>query len=216
DDARRLRASYATPEQWPDNSALDPAVIRRRQRVSKQRWLATAAALVLMLGIGLAGGWQMRGLMSPATVLPMADAVQAYRLFANDTVGSALDRNRQSTLLTPMAAGREDIERLFQTYFQNGVVPPDLSAAGLQIADTRLLATEQGPAAVVIYHDQNDQQLMMYIRPPGAGNHRIEEGQRLDGNLLAQYWSQGNYNYAVVSQADNAKATMLEQMLRNS
>lgn len=217
-DARRLRAHYANPEQWPANPALDPAAIRRRQRAGRQRLLATAAALVLMLGIGVTGGWQAREMMAAPASPPMADAVQAYRLFTETSpvdTGAALvssDDGRAEPVVDPARR----IDQLFRTHFSNGVMPPDLRAAGLEMTDARLLATEQGPAAMVVYRDRDGRQMMMYIRPPGAGNRLLDPGKRIDGNLLAQYWSHGDYNYAVVSDPDDPNAAMLEQMLRKS
>jgi anti-sigma factor RsiW len=223
-DARRLRARYANPGQWPANPALDPAAIRRRQRNNHQRWLATAAMLIMTLGIGLTGGWKMHDSMNPASTPPMADAVQAYRLFTDNVSfdeNTAIDGKNivdasDTAVSMPAADSQQRIAKLFQTHFSDGIMPPDLSAAGLEMADARLLATEQGPAAMVVYRDQTGRQMMMYIRPPGAGNHMLEPGKRIDGKLMAQYWSKGNYNYAVVSQPDDPNAAMLEQTLRES
>lgn len=223
-DAQHLRARYANPEQWPANSSLDPAAIRRRRRTTHQRWLATAAMLVMALGIGLTGGWKVHDMMSPTSPPPMADAVQAYRLFTDsvsfDGNGAIDGKNivaaSDTTPPEPTSDDQERIARLFQTHFSDGIMPPDLSAAGLEMTDARLLATDQGPAAMVVYRDQTGRQMMMYIRPPGAGNHMLEPGKRIDGKLMAQYWSKGNYNYAVVSRPDDPNAAMLEQMLRES
>ncbi|WP_110657561.1 anti-sigma factor family protein [Salinicola halimionae] len=225
-DARRLRARYANPEQWPDNPALDPAAIRRRQRANSQRWLATAAMLVMAVGIGMTGGWKVHDMMTPPSISaqPMADAVQAYRLFTDNVSlnrNTAIDGNgivdaSDTAVTEPDANSRERIVKLFQAHFSDGIMPPDLSAAGLEMTGARLLATDQGPAAMVVYRDQTGRQMMMYIRPPGAGNHMLEPGKRIDGKLMAQYWSKGNYNYAVVSQPDDPNAAMLEEMLRES
>lgn len=233
---QHLRARYANPEQWPANASLDPAAIRRRQRAGQRRWLATAAMLVMTLGIGLTGGWTVRDMMNPASPPPMADAVQAYRLFTdsvsfdgntaidgNTTINgnTAIDGNSvvgvsDTAVPEPGANSREKIVKLFKAHFSDGIMPPDLSAAGLEMTDARLLATDQGPAAMVVYRDRTGRQMMMYIRPPGAGHHMLEPGKRVDGQLMAQYWSKGNYNYAVVSQPDDPNAAMLEEMLRES
>lgn len=226
-DAQHLRARYANPEQWPANPALDPAAIRRRQRAGQRRWLATAAMLIMALGIGLSGGWTMRDMTTPDSPPPMADAVQAYRLFTADASFDGhdaidedpiVDASDATATTAPASAshGREQIARLFQAHFSDGIMPPDLSAAGLEMTDARLLSTDQGPAAMVVYRDRSGRQMMMYIRPPGAGHHMLAPGKRVDGKLMAQYWSKGNYNYAIVSQPDDPNAAMLEQMLRES
>ncbi|WP_110649638.1 anti-sigma factor family protein [Salinicola peritrichatus] len=219
-DARRLRAVYANPQQWPHNPALDPAALRRRRHQRQRRHLATAAMLVMALGLGMTGGWQANDMMRPPSPPPMADAVQAYRLFADASpVGlepETTPANGRDAHAEPAVDTRAHVEQLFHTHFSGGVMPPDLSAAGLRMVDVRLLATEQGPAAMVIYRDRAGRRMMMYIRPPGSGNRLLDPGKRLDGHLMAQYWSEGNYNYAVVSQPDDPNAAMLERMLRSS
>ncbi|SDL70579.1 Transmembrane transcriptional regulator (anti-sigma factor RsiW) [Modicisalibacter muralis] len=218
-DAQRLRATFANPQQWPSNSALDPARIRQRQRHRQHTRFATAAAMVMVLGTGLTSGWQAHDMMTADPVPPMQDALQAYRLFTDNTsTATTLDTNAAAgtARATPAEVSREQITQLFQTHFNDGVMPPDLSAAGLQIADARLLVTEQGPSAMVLYHDQHGRQMMMYIRPPGANHHRLEPGKRIDGQLLAQYWSRDDYNYAIVSQPNDPNAAILKSMLRNS
>lgn len=214
-DAQRLRAAFANPQQWATNHTLDPSRIRQRQRSRQRTHLAAAAVLVMALGVGLVGGWQTHDMMTVDQAPPMQDALQAYRLFT-DNSAAILDPSGSFDGVVPMAGNNEKVNRLFQTYFSDGVMPPDLTAAGLQMADARLLATEQGPAAMVLYHDQHGGQIMMYIRPPGAGNHQLDPGKRIDGQLLAQYWSQGNYNYAIVSQPSDPNADMLMSLLRNS
>jgi anti-sigma factor RsiW len=63
----------------------------------------------------------------------------------------------------------------------------------------RLLVTDQGPSAIVIYENGDGQRATFYIRPPGPGNALLKQGQRRDRELLARYWSGEGYNYALVS-----------------
>lgn len=81
-DARRLRAALAGFGQNTSATDLDLGQLRRRLRQRRQRQWASAALLLLALGVGGFGGWQAREATLVADTLPMADAVQAHRLFA--------------------------------------------------------------------------------------------------------------------------------------
>ena len=81
-DAQHLRAALANLEHLPGNPRLDPQAIRQRRRHGQRRLLATAAALILAVGIGGVGGWQARSQNLLAANLPMQDALEAHRLFA--------------------------------------------------------------------------------------------------------------------------------------
>ncbi len=57
------------------------------------------------------------------------------------------------------------------------------------------MPTEQGTAAMILYRNDQGQTIVYYVRPPG-NLLRFGNGNRQDGNLLAQYWRQGRYSYA--------------------
>ena len=82
-DARQLRAALSGLAGQPANPRLDPAYIRGERRRRQQRRWANTAVLLLALGMGGLGGWHMRDASLVASNLPMADALQAHRLFAD-------------------------------------------------------------------------------------------------------------------------------------
>ena len=84
-DAQLLRASLSGALQQPYNPALDPALIRQRIKKQSRRHLATAAVLLIAVSLGGFGGWHAREATQPP-LLPMTDAMQAYRLFAQDGI----------------------------------------------------------------------------------------------------------------------------------
>src|SRR5690242_14731624 len=83
-DAERLRAAHANPYALPPALQLEPSAIRRSLRARTRQRVALAAALVLTAGVGAVGGWVARSMTMAATLPPMEDALQAYRLFAMD------------------------------------------------------------------------------------------------------------------------------------
>lgn len=187
-DARLLRSVLgASP--LPDNPALDPSAVRQRRRHRYQQYLGRAAALVLAVAVGAVGGWQAR-----PGVAPMTDALQAYRLFAEKDVLPADFK---------VGAG-DSVQPWLDRYFRDAARLPDLERAGFKAVGARLLSTDQGPAAMVLYQDDRGARVTFYIRPPGPGNKLLPRGSRREGELQADYWSGPGYNYAVVAPVEVA------------
>ncbi|OPA88895.1 anti-sigma factor [Pseudomonas sp. FP597] len=198
-DAQLLRASLSGALQQPANPNLDPALIRQRIQHRSRRHFATAAVLLIAVSLGGLGGWHAReATQSPQQ--PMADAMQAFRLFAQDGILPA-DYNAQDS---------GTMQAWLDRYFNQAHRLPDLSPSGFKPVSGRLLSTEQGAAAMVLYQDAQGRRISFYIRPPGPNNGFLPRGSRTADGLQAQYWSGGGYNYAVVSPADQVPAHLLQ------
>lgn len=163
--------------------------------------MATAASLVLCLGVGSWGGWMARERVQLYGDPPMSDAVQAYRLLVD---------GRMPPDMT--AANPAELSNWLSARFGKDAQMPDLEPAGFKAVSARMLSTSQGAAAMVMYRDGAGRMATFYIRPPGAGYRMMPKGERRDGDLMARYWSGGRYNYAVVSQADDD----IEKALRSA
>lgn len=204
-DAQQLRAGLAGAAPPPD-PALDPARLRAGLARRRSARYAVAAAIALSLGVGGIGGWQAREWSRPsppmlAASAPMADAIAAHRLFA-----------ARHDLRTD--AGADEAQAWLDANFRQPMRLPDLAAAGYRPVGARALVTDQGAAALVVYQDASGAAISFYIRPPGPRHHLLPRGDRRDGGLLAQYWSRGGYNYAMVSAADATSAALVRQALQ--
>ena len=200
-DARRLRAALAGHAEQPGAATLDLRQVQQRLRQRRLRRLASAAVLLLTLGVGGLGGWQARQVTLASNELPMADAVQAHRLFASR---EALDIQASDP-----AQLRDWLGRHFSRVGQL----PDLAGYGFQPVGARLLSNEQGPAALLLFQDASGERVSLFLRSPGEHYARMPSGERVDGELQASYWSQGAYNYALVSPAAEPRAAQLRQAL---
>lgn len=203
-DAQHLRASLSGVLQQPANPELDPALIRQRIKRQSRRHLASAAVLLVAVSVGGLGGWHARQATLAGAVLPMADAMQAYRLFAQDGILPADYR----------VQGDGDMQGWLDRYFNQAYRLPDLSQAGFKAVSGRLLSTEQGAAAMVLYEDPQGRRISFYIRPPGPENKLLPRGSRSADGLQAEYWSGAGYNYAMVSPQDPSTTHMLKQTMR--
>jgi anti-sigma factor RsiW len=195
-DAQNLRAALSGELQRPVNPELDPAFIRQRMRRHRTRHYATAAVLLIAVSIGGLSGWQAREMTLTSANPPMADAVQAYRMFAvNDNMASDWNTDKPNNVQVWLDKNFAQANRL-----------PDLESAGFKPVSGRLTTTEQGAAAMVVYKDADGRTLSFFIRPPAERNHLLPRGSRRDGELQADYWSGAGYNYAVVGPADDPAA----------
>ena len=188
-DAQRLR-ELGSGDSLPGNPVLDPAAVRARLRARTRRRMAMAASLVVAMAIGGVRGWSVGNTALANRVLRMQDAIQAYRMFASAEAPQP-----------DVRADAGDLQRWLDEYFAHAERLPNLSDSGFAPVAARLLATDQGPAALVIYENAG-QRAMFYIRPPGPGGQFLAQGSRKDGELLARYWSGRGYNYALVTARD--------------
>lgn len=200
-DAQALRAALHETLLKPDNPALDPATLRQHLRQHTRRQWAFAAVLVIAVSVGGLGGWQARQMTLLASNLPMTDALVAHRMFAEQGVLPADYKVTQHS----------DMQAWMDRYFSQAERLPDLSGAGYVPVSSRLLSTDQGAAAMVLYSNANGRHISFYIRPPGPQNSLLPRGSRRDGELQADYWSGPGYNYAMVGPANGPTARIVER-----
>lgn len=208
-DAQNLRAAFAGQLQMATDARLTPEFVRRQQRRRVTGHLSRAALLVMALGLGGVGGWQAHQLagkgadMAEAGIAPMTDALQAYRLFA-----------QQGAMPVDFkAAPGADLQGWLDRYFADARRLPNLADAGFAAVGARLLSTDQGPAAMVLYEDKDGRRVSFYLRPPGENNRLLPRGTRRDGELQADYWSGPGYNYAMVIPVGEPATAELRQVI---
>lgn len=200
-DAQRLRAALGGLPASPGRVAMDPATIRTRRRQRVRARMALAAMLVLTLGVGGITGWQAHRFTAPAAAAPMADALQAYRMFVTN-------RHLQLDVVQQQPG---ELQAWLDRHFHEPEPLPNLDGAGFRPIGGRLLATDDGPAAVVLYENGNGAAIAFYIRPPSSSRGMLPHGQRREGQLAAAYWSGNGYNYALVSRDDPRDVRLIQR-----
>lgn len=194
-DADHLKRALLKQDTRHSNLLINVEKIQHKHRARTQRHVALAASVIFALGISWWGGWQWRDQHTAHSELPMSDALEAYRLFESAPAQRVSDTQ---------------LQQWFTSYFTGAALPPSLEKQGLTRVKSELMATSQGPAAFVMYRDQDGNTLMYFIRPPGTMRYLLPDGERHDGKLLARYWSDNNFNYALVSQKNMPIITDLE------
>lgn len=202
---RHLRLALQPLDHLPPNPQLDPRQIRHRQRQQQRHTLALCASLLLCFMLGNWSGWYTHKSVLLAGEQPMADAMEAFRLVALDTDGDIA--GKQSGGLRQI-----DINQWFDQHFADAGYPPDLSQHGLTAQHLQLVPTADGPAALIVYRSREGQQLMYFVRPPGGLRRFLESGEREESGLLAHYWSDNHFNYALVCQSDFAQLPLVRKL----
>ncbi len=137
-------------------------------------------------------------------ILPMADALTAYRMVVV---------NRSASV--DYATGQQaDLQAWLDRSVGSPIPLPDLVRAGFTPVGGRLFSTEDGgTSAMVFYRDTAGNVVSFYVRPPDAQRRMLKPGSRRDGALLAQYGSQRGYNYAFVAPTVGVSDATLNQAM---
>jgi anti-sigma factor RsiW len=200
-DARQLRAALGHFDDAAASPWLDPARLRGRMRARRRTRMAMAAAVALSVLVGGVGGWRMHD-AQPDYGPPMADAVQAHRMFAAQ---DALHPDISSPDLG-------ELQRWLDGQLAAAPRLPDLASAGFHPVGARRLAVEAGPAAMVLYGDGHDGVISFYVRPRAP----VPRGERRDGDLVAQYGTGAHYSIAMISRAEGADSTIVRGAIGDS
>jgi anti-sigma factor RsiW len=143
----------------PPRSPSVRQLLHARRAARRGRW-QMAAAVVLSLAIGGAGGWIVHGRPSGASdsnSVPtlVAEAIANYVVYTAD-YGHPVE----------LAADRDDgLASWLSNRLNRRLRMPDLAAAGYRLMGGRLIATAHGPAALLMYDDARGRRLTVYARP---------------------------------------------------
>ena len=188
-----LRAALAPSAEEPLPAALNLARIieSRRRRPSRFGW---AVAAMLLLSIGGAGGWIMRGVLqaSPSGLVALAqEAATSYTVYAPDHERPVEMRASDTTELVQWMSGR----------LHQPVRVPNLSPSGYRLMGGRLVATEHGPAAMFMYDDDHGSRIVVLTRPMNGTDENAPMTPHVKGDVAGFAWADGGVGYSVVGQA---------------
>ncbi|WP_368187228.1 anti-sigma factor [Aestuariibius sp. HNIBRBA575] len=152
-------------------------------------WMGRVAAMLAVLGLGMAGGWVLRGPGSDVelTARLVGDAMSAHVVFAADP-------HRPVEL----AASEEDLLiRWLSNRVGHTLATPDLSAHGFDLVGGRLLSVAEGPAAQFMYENAAGQRITLFA-VQGPTTRVAEFSYDQNGPVNSFYWQDENLRYAVV------------------
>jgi anti-sigma factor RsiW len=191
DRARRddLRSAFAQFAEAPVPAFLNVGslVETRILRHQRARW-HIAAAMVLTLFGGMAGGWLLAPRPPAGVDLIAEEAAASYDVFT-------VDQKRPVEL---WSAERDDLSSWVSNRLKHPITPPDLSNAGYKFLGGRLAPTAHGPAAMFMYENDAKSRLIVFVRPMTTG--RSTGIEQVDaGKLDVCAWITKGVGYSVIA-----------------
>jgi anti-sigma factor RsiW len=203
-DRATLREALRPVAESPVPPELRVAVLRARRRLVLPLPRAAAAAM-LVFALGGVAGWLGRGDAVDVGVArveaPMGDAVAAFRVFA----GAAA----MPVLMTPESA--RQAARALAVQLGQPVPVPDLQPVGFGLVGGHVLATDMGPAILLLYRDGEANVLTVYVRP--RPRHGGPAGERLDDGVATRFWFRDGLGIAVSTDVRNRPRMPTEDAL---
>jgi len=194
-----LQSKFATP--LP--ARLQPGAIAsaaRRRRLQP----AQAAAIVTALLIGGGGG--------SFTTLLLEDADAPIRQAPAGLTGNALQAEAIAAHLVytvdarhPVeigAARQEHLIRWLSKRLGKTLIAPDLDKVGYRLVGGRLLPAIEGPAAQLMYEDDEGGRLTVYLRADPASRETAFAFARVNG-VNGFRWVDRGFGYAIFGDADH-------------
>ncbi|HEY9212118.1 MAG TPA: anti-sigma factor [Ancylobacter sp.] len=191
-----LRAAFAPILEEPVPAELSlSSMLGERRRRPVSRWAMAAAAAVLLC-VGGASGWTLRGVGLPASegIRSLAqEAAASYAVFAPDLVRPVEIRAEDRAQLVAWTSRR----------LGRPIAIPDLAVSGYRFMGGRVVATAHGPAALFMYDDDRGTRLVMFARPMAADTDAPMTAHAEHGvNGFA--WADGGLGYSLVGSAASA------------
>ncbi|UXS31603.1 anti-sigma factor [Agrobacterium tumefaciens] len=187
-----LKALYGPLDTDALPERLDVYRIERRLRSQRADWRNMAAASILILAIGLAGGWFGRGLVSqvaePAHSI-VADATQAHKLFASEVL--------HPVEIRADAENASSLPKWLSKRLDRKLNIPDLTRHGLSLVGGRVLPSSEGAAAQLMYEDKSGQRVTLYIVAAADSSDTAMRRSSL-GSLEAISWDDETIRCALV------------------
>lgn len=195
-DRATLAAALATVLDEPVPARLTKvAAGDSRPRPSWGAVVRSAAAAVVLLAIGAAGGYGIGISGMPGETLEeriVGDAIVAHRMYSAEKLHVVEVGADQQDHLIGWLSKRVGTQ----------LVAADFSAEGFTLVGGRLLPLAELPAAQLMYQDQSGNRVSLYIIIDKDG---ADTGFRryVEGGSTALYWVEKGYCYAVTGAASD-------------
>jgi anti-sigma factor RsiW len=181
----------------PPQHNLTHLILSRRQPAWSS-WSGSRAliAACLLLFVGGGGGWILRGLdPGPrAGIGALAqEASYAYAVFG-------LDRRR------PVEMAASDSTALVswvETRLLRPISVPNLAEAGYEFMGGRIIATPNGPAGLLMYHDARGRRIAILMRPM-ARDRNAPMVEHREGDVVGYAWADKGMGYSLVAGSEAA------------
>lgn len=177
-----------------------------RVRWQPPRWLATAALALVTLGIGMAGGFYLRGVELERAGTPTTFPQQAAFTHAI----YAADANR------PVEVWAPDEKRLVTWLSRRLDYPlraPDLDSVGYSLVGGRLVAGNERPTALFMYENAAKDRLTLQARKQPPGTDEAAFRYAVENGIGVFYWIDDRCAYALSGRLDKAQLLAIGRLV---
>jgi anti-sigma factor RsiW len=199
-DALAFKLHEPVPSSLHLGRLLEQRIAGRRWRLLNGPW-RVAATMLLMVGLGAAGGWTARGMqrMGEVTRLGM-EAAAAHSVFAGDPTH-------------PIEIGWEnqpELKAWIDRKLGRSVSVPDLGAQGYRLIGGRVLSTMIGPAAMLVYDGDHGARITVFLQPMRSD---VAPMQAVRANAASGYaWIDAHMGYSVMSDGDTSMQGLADRV----
>jgi anti-sigma factor RsiW len=182
-----LRVAFMHGDDDPIPTGLNLGSLIEQRMTRRQFPWRTAAAVLLALCGGAAGGWWFAGVKTGPFSALAADTAASYAVYSTD-------KRRPVEL---WAAQRDDLNRWVSTRLNRQVAAPDLAAMGYQFIGGRLVPTVRGPGGMFMYENTDGIRLILLVRKMAVI--QTTPIEKVDiGGMPGCAWSEGEMGFALV------------------
>jgi len=206
DQKRTLREALAG-EGGPIPARLQIVRLTASSRHRGQPRFVQLAAAIILLILGGAGGWtahEIRGALgggvTTAATAMAEDAIAAHRTFAVEVLHP----------VEVTATQEEHLGNWLSNRLGRRLIIPNLDRFGLQLIGGRLLPSENGPAAQLMYNDAKGSRFTVYVRLGAPGETRIYLTHESVG---ASLWIDEGFGCVIVGPADRELLGRIGEMV---
>ncbi|MCB8879841.1 anti-sigma factor [Acidisoma cellulosilytica] len=187
-----LRAALAPIAAEPIPPELSLRHLMEARRPSRSVPWRMAAAAVVLLALGGAGGWSLRGPASEPMMQHGIAGLAQEAAYTYDVYGAD-----QAHPVEFKAADKAQLVDWISSRIQRNISVPDLTTAGYRFMGGRLVATPYGPAGLLMYDNGQGVRLGMLVRPM-----TIDKTARMvehtDGGVNGYAWADKGLGYSLV------------------
>ncbi|MGC9371086.1 MAG: anti-sigma factor family protein, partial [Paracoccaceae bacterium] len=141
------------------------------------------------LAVGGAGGWLGHARLAPANgAVDLAEAaLTAHGTYVVEVIHP----------VEVPATQREHLDTWMSKRMGTQMRPPDLAASGFSLMGGRILPSEDGPAGLYMYENEDGKRITLYISPQrNKADSAFEYAG--EGTTQSLYWKDRGLGYAVV------------------
>lgn len=160
-------------------------------------WMRAAAAVVLLV-TGVAGGYLGRGAVTPTPAMVEKEKGRSLQLFAEEATQAHRFYTSDERFQVEMGADdRGALDSFLSQRVGRDIFGPDLGRIGYRLIGGRSLPTDTGAGAQYMYINDQGKRITLFVGNPVSG---AETSFRFaqNGDVAAFYWVEGSTAYALI------------------